>query len=155
MNDVKDIEHFIREHPFFEGMPDEDIKRLTGCAKRVCFPAGTFIFKEGEEARTFFCIQSGQVALEIHAPPKGTFQIDSRKAGDVVGWSWIVVPYRWYCDVRAVEEVRALAFDGACLRGQWDENPRLGYEMYQRFVPLMHRSLQATRLQLLDIYGTN
>jgi hypothetical protein len=45
-------------------------------------------------------------------------------------------------------------FNAACLRGEWSEDPALAYEMYRRFVPLLHRSLQATQLQLLDVYGT-
>lgn len=93
--------------------------------------------------------------MEIHAPHKGAIQIENRKAGDVLGWSWIVAPYRWYCDARAIEDVRAVALDGACLRGKCEHDAVLGYEMFNRFVPLMYRSLQAIRLQLMDVYGTN
>jgi hypothetical protein len=93
--------------------------------------------------------------MELHAPPKGTIQIDSRKAGEALGWSWLVAPYRWFCDARAIEEVRALAFDGVCLRGKFDQDPQLAHEMYRRFVPMIHRSLQATQLQLLDVYGAH
>jgi hypothetical protein len=46
-----------------------------------------------------------------------------------------------------------LAFDGACLRGKWEQDPGLGFQMYKRFVPLMHRALEATHLQLMDVYG--
>ena len=85
----------------------------------------------------------------------GTIQIDSRSGGEPLGWSWIVEPYRWFCDARALEDVSALAFDGACLRGKFDQDLPLAYEMYRRFVPLIHRSLQATQLQLLDVYGAS
>ena len=152
---MENLARFIQEHPFFVGMNDTYIQTLTGCAKNVRFAEGQFIFKEGENADLFYCIRAGQVALEIHAPQAGAIRIDTRKTGDVLGWSWIVAPYHWSCDARAIEEVRALAFDGACLRRKCESNENFGYEMYKRFVPLMHRTLQATRLQLIDVYGTN
>ena len=153
MSGIHDLQHIIQGHPFSEGMSDEHIRLLTGCAKNVHFSEGAFLFREGEEAETFYCIRSGNVALELHAPPRGTIQIDSRTAGETLGWSWIVSPYRWFCDARAVGEISGLAFDAACLRSKWDKDPKFAYEMYQRFVPLIHRSLQVTQLQLLDVYG--
>lgn len=46
-----------------------------------------------------------------------------------------------------------MAFDGACLRGKCDADHELGYELMQRFASVMLERLQATRLQLLDVYG--
>ena len=153
MTVTHNLEEIVRAHPFSAGMSDEHISLLTGCAKNARFRQGEFLIREGEDADAFFWIREGKVALELHAPPGGTIQIDSRKAGDLLGWSWIVEPYRWYCDARALEDVRVLTFDGACLRGKFDQDPQLAHEMYRRFVPLMYRSLHATQLQLLDVYG--
>ena len=49
--------------------------------------------------------------------------------------------------------MRAIAFDGACLRGKCDDDPALGYELMRRFAQVMVERLQATRLRLLDLYG--
>jgi CRP-like cAMP-binding protein len=155
MSGIHDLEQLIREHPFSQGMSDEHINMLKGCAKNVRFRPGTYLFREGGDAQTFYWVREGKVSMELHAPPQGTLQIDSRKAGEALGWSWLVAPYRWFCDARALEDVRALAFDGVCLRGKFDQDPRLAHEMYRRFVPMIHRSLQATQLQLLDVYGAN
>lgn len=150
---MEDLQSIIREHLFFQGMNQCYIKLLSGCAKNVRFEKEEFIFREGEHADTFYCIRSGNVALEIHAAQRGIIRIDNRSQGDILGWSWIVPPHRWYCDSRAVETVRALAFDGKCLRDKCEDDVAFGYEIYKRFVTLMHRSLQATRIQLLDIYA--
>ncbi len=155
MTSLQHLEQRVREHPFAGGMPDRYIRILAGCAHSAEFAEGAFLFREGENADTFYWITAGKVAMELHAPPRGTLQIDSRAAGDALGWSWLVAPYRWFCDARAVETVQALAFNGACLRGEWGQDPELAYEMYRRFVPLIHRTLQATQLQLLDIYGAD
>jgi hypothetical protein len=49
--------------------------------------------------------------------------------------------------------VRAVAFDGACLRRKCQEDHSLGFELLGRFSPVMLERLQATRMQLLDVYG--
>jgi len=151
---VENLERLITEHSFFKGMKNEHIRLLTGCASNVRFPKGSYIFREGETANTFYGIRAGRVALEIYSPAQGPLQIDTRKSGGILGWSWIVAPYRWYCDARVIEDVRALALDGACLRGKCEKDKNLGYELYTRFIPLMHRSLEVTRLQLMDVYGS-
>jgi hypothetical protein len=62
-------------------------------------------------------------------------------------------PYRWHLDARALEHVRALAVDGACLRGKIEDDHDLGYELMRRFAGVIVSRLQATRFQLLDVYG--
>lgn len=151
---MENLERILSDHPFFEGMTEEQLRVLSGCTSNVRIPAGAFVFREGEAADSFYCIRVGQVALEIYSPEKGPVPIDNRGAGEVLGWSWIITPFTWYCDARAVEDVRALALDGRCLRGKCEKDRILGYELYTRFVPLMHRSLEATRLQLMDLYGS-
>ena len=72
--------------------------------------------------------------------------IETIDAGEVVGWSWLFPPYRWHFDARAVDaDVRAIAFDGACLRGKCEDDPALGYELMKRFAQVMHRAPAARR----------
>ena len=73
--------------------------------------------------------------------------------GDIVGASWLVPPYRWMFDARAVGLTRAIGMDAACLRGKCEADHHLGYEMMKRFLPILVGRLHATRLQILDVYG--
>jgi CRP/FNR family transcriptional regulator, cyclic AMP receptor protein len=93
------------------------------------------------------------VTLETFVPGRGGLTVQTVDEGDVVGWSWLFPPYRWHFDARALDSVRAVAFDGACLRRKCDEDNSLGYELLGRFSPVMLERLQATRMQLLDVYG--
>ena len=56
-------------------------------------------------------------------------------------------------DARASGRVHTVAFDGRCLRGKCEEDHSLGYDLLTRFVAVIVERLQATRLQLLDVYG--
>jgi len=49
---------------------------------------------------------------------------------------------------------RAIALDGKCLRSKCEQNHDLGYELLKRFAQIMNRRLDATRIQLLDLYAT-
>ena len=72
--------------------------------------------------------------------------------GDVLGWSWLISPFRWHFNALAVAEVRAVTLDGECLRKKCEQDHDFGYEMLSRFSHVMERRLEATRMQLLDLY---
>ena len=151
----EDLEPIIRQQPFFQGLEDRHIKLITGCAKNVRYDGGKVIFREGDPANQFFLIREGQVAIEVMIPHRGFTTIQTVQAGDLLGWSWLFKPYRWHFGARTQRPTRALAFDGKCLRGKCEKDHDLGYEFFKRFTQLMIDRLEATRLQLLDLYGSN
>jgi len=147
------LEPLLRDHKFFAGLDPGYLSLIAGCAANEVFPADAFLFREGEPAQTFYLIREGKVALEIAAPGRGALVVQTLGEGDVAGFSWLIAPHRWEFDGRAIERVRAVRMDGACLRGRCEEDPRLGYDLMRRFAVLTTNRLQATRLQLLDVYG--
>lgn len=149
---MEGIERFIKDHPFFAGLDESFVELLAGCAKNARFEAGEFILEEGGPADHFYLIRHGKAALQLHAPG-GALTVQTLGEGDVAGVSWLFAPYRWSYDVKAIEPVVALAMDAKCLRDKCEADHSLGYELMKRFVPVLTQRLQATRLQLLDIYG--
>ncbi len=152
---MEDLSRLLRELPFFHGLDDDQVKFLTGCASNVRFRAGEFLVREGGEANATFLIRSGRVALEIEVPGRGVRQIQTVEEGEILGWSWLYAPYRWQFDARAVGLVRAIEFDGTCLRNKCEFDHDLGYEIVKRLLYQVHQRLERTRLQLLDVYRAN
>ena len=150
---MQTLEPVLAEHPFFQGLAPEYLRVLVGCASNLRFEAGQQIFREGEEANEFYLIRHGKVALEVYVPGRGSITIQTLGVGEILGWSWLVPPYQWRFDARAVELTRAIALDGKCLRTKCEDDPRLGFALLKRFAHVMTERLQATRLQLLDVYG--
>lgn len=148
-----DLGHIIDEHPFFQGIDAKLRALLVGCAANERYEAGQFLFREGQEAAKFYLVRAGTVAVEIDVPGKAPIVIETIGEGDVAGWSWIVEPFRSTFDARAVGLVRAISFDGKCLRKKMSDDPALGYEVLRRFVPMMAHRLASARLQMLDLYG--
>ncbi|MDR3473102.1 MAG: cyclic nucleotide-binding domain-containing protein [Devosia sp.] len=150
---MEGIDSILAEHAFFAGMSPEQSRIISGCARNHRFDAGQYLFHEGAPADEFFLIRHGQVALEIVQPGHAPIVFETLDVGEVVGASWLVPPYRWMFDARAVDLVRAIGIDAACLRDKCDADSRLGYEMMKRFLPVLVSRLHATRLQILDVYG--
>jgi CRP-like cAMP-binding protein len=152
---MQTIDELVAESPVFEGLTHEQLELIAGCAQNTGFKAGERLFREGDPADTFYLVRKGRVSLSTHAPARGAVVIETLDPGEIVGWSWIFPPYVWHFDARAVDEVRAVSFDGACLRGKCESDHALGYELMRRFAGVMIDRLLHTRLRLLDVYGRN
>jgi CRP-like cAMP-binding protein len=150
---METLEPLLAAHPFFADLEPRFLQVVAGCAANARFPAGAFLGREGEPANQFYLLRHGKVALQIHLPERGALTIETMEAGEVLGWSWLFPPYRWHFDAQALELTRALVFDGQCLRAKCETDHDLGYALMQRFAHVMLQRLQATRLQLLDLYG--
>ena len=151
---METLEPILASHPFLKGMEPDHLRLIVGCASNVKFEAGEFISREGQEANEFYIIRHGKIALELFSPQHGPITIETLGEGEITGWSWLLSPYRSHFDARALELTRAIRFDGKCLRTKCEEDHHLGYEILKRFAKVMAERLSATRLQLLDVYGT-
>lgn len=148
---MKTLEPILKEHTFFKDLEQKYLDFIVGCASNVVFKAGEVIVKEGEPANRFYLIRHGKVAIYIAQPRSITIQ--TIKEGDILGWSWLIPPYYYRFSAKTVEDTRAIALDGRCLRGKCEENKDLGYELMKRLVNVFTQRLEATRLQLLDMYS--
>lgn len=152
---MKSIPDLLSEHPFFHDLPRETLELIAGCGQNVHFGPDTPIIVEDQAADVFYVLRTGKVAIEVNTPRRGSLVIETIGPGELLGVSWLVPPYRWTFDARAVESTGAIALDAACLRGKCDDDPALGYEMFKRFAVLVRDRLQATRLRLVDLYGND
>lgn len=147
------IDTLLAEHPCCHGLSEEDLHRIAGCSRNIRANPGEYLFREGEEAEHVFFLRHGRVALEVFVPGRDPVVIQTLGPSEIVGWSWFFPPYRWHFDARAVELTRAVAVDAACLRNKCEADPRFGYELLKRISRAIVDRLQATRLQLVDMYG--
>ncbi len=153
--ETRGLDRLICEHPFFAGMSLDYCELIGGCARNVRFDKGAYLFREGEPANEFFLIRHGRVALELVAPAHGPIRFSTLNAGEIAGVSWLVPPYLWPYDARALELTRAVSIDGSCLRQKAEDNHDFGYEMMKRFMTMLVQRLHAAQLQLLDVYGVH
>jgi CRP-like cAMP-binding protein len=149
---MESIAEYLPRHPFFAGLDPRIIDLAAGCAVNVHFRPGEHLFHEDDAADTFYVVRRGRVSLQMRTATDAVV-LDTAHEGDVVGWSWLIPPYRWTFDARATEETSAIAFDGKCLRGKCESDAALGYALLQRVVLVMSSRLHSARIRLLDLYG--
>jgi CRP/FNR family transcriptional regulator, cyclic AMP receptor protein len=150
---MEDLGRIITEHPFCIGLPSDYVDLMIGCAWNIRFEADQHLFREGGEANQFYLIREGKVALEVVAPHRPNLIAETVNEGEVLGWSWLVPPYRWHFDARAIGTVRAIVMSGKCIRVKCEKNHDLGYELLKRTVDIVGQRLEATRFRLLDLYS--
>lgn len=150
---MENLERIIAECPFFAGLDHAYLDLIVGCASNVRFEKGAYIFREGTPADTFYLIREGTVTVEIFAPQHRPIVVATIGEGEIVGWSWLLPPYAWRFHGHAVNNVRAIALDGKCLRAKCEENHDLGYEILKRLVQIIENRLDEARFQLVDVYA--
>lgn len=148
---IRTIAHRLAELPFFEDMSTAYLEFISGCASHVRFREGELVLKQGRAADRFYLIRSGRISLELQGAGHA-LKIMTVGDGDMLGWSWLVPPYTWHYDGRALTDVALIGFDATCVRRKCDDDPAFGYEMFRRFTQLIVDRLMATRIQLVDVY---
>ena len=147
---MENLSRILSEHPVLKGLESQYIDLLVGCASNVRFNPGTFVFMEGEEASQFYFIRHGKIALEVNSPT-GPVEVQTLKAGDILGWAWFSPPYHWCSDAHVVELTSAIAFDGNCLRAKCEKDKKLGYEFMKLILLIMVQEFESTQLKIKEI----
>lgn len=150
--ETKTIAEVLREHPFVTGLKESYIHKLAEMALEVQFAKDQLIFRQGDESGLFYLVLSGKVALEATAPGRIS-RIQTVGETDALGWSVMLGPGGKNFQARALEAVRALAFDGARLRQLCEQDPGFGFQFTRKLLHVVSERLQAARMQLLDIYA--
>lgn len=148
---MDNLKRFLQEHQFFQGLGDDYLELLAGCALNTRFKANEYVCREGEESNMFYIIRDGLIAIQIPIQSGHALTIKNIEKNDIIGWSWLFPPHYWRFNAVAKKETRAIALDGECLRLKCDSNHELGYELSKRFAKVIETRLEATRLQLVDV----
>jgi CRP/FNR family cyclic AMP-dependent transcriptional regulator len=150
---VNEIADQLATHPFFAGMPTRLVERIAALAAPAEFAAGSWILRAGELANEFHAVMNGRAGVEIASPGHEPLLVATVHPGEVLGWSWFVEPHRWHFDVLAIDDVRTISIDAARLRDECSGDHELGHHLAHRLTRVVASRLEATRHQLVDVYG--
>lgn len=117
--------------------------------------AQTTVFRHGEPARTVFLLREGQVLIEICAAGVGCRQVATIGPGELLGWSPVLASGSYTTTARTGTPSSLIELDGSELNRVFAQRPELGYEFMKHLALAMAKRLNATRLQLLNVYGTD
>lgn len=149
---MMDATDLVTDFPVLSRLTPEQLARVRSSATTAHYAAGEQLFTEGEPAVGCWLIHTGRIALDVLVPGRGLVVVQTLGAGDILGWSWLVPPYRWQFGATAAEPTTATVLNTAQLRLLAEEDPRFGYALATTLFGAVLQRLQATRARLLDLY---
>jgi CRP-like cAMP-binding protein len=149
-----ELRRALRECQFTSEIGEEHLEELAAVASWVRYPTGTVIFREGALTSEIYLIIDGSVSLEICAPGAGCRRILTIGKGELLGWSPVLVQAPLTATARTLVDTTAVEINAGQVITLCEHNPRFGYEFMRRAAIALANRLSATRLQLLDVYGS-
>ncbi|MFU8877713.1 MAG: Crp/Fnr family transcriptional regulator, partial [Wenzhouxiangellaceae bacterium] len=131
------IRQMLAESPVFSGMSDDFLDRLAAHASAIEVEDGTCLFRGGDPASHFYLLIEGEVSIEIPAVTGPTLRVQRLTPVRVLGWSWLLPPFKWSFNAVAETDSRLLEFDGEAILKECEADPAFGYEVIKRFSGLM------------------
>lgn len=141
---------YLSAHEFFSGFSDDVLKFLYECSSTREIKKGQILFRQGENADKFYVVKSGRISVQIPAIIGPDLEIQTLGKDQVLGWSWLISPYKWNFQAKAEEHSELLQFDGIAILARCEQEPKFGYELLKKFAGLMSERLNAARLKMMD-----
>jgi len=141
---------YLATHPFFSGLSDDILKFLCECSETFEIKKGQILFRQDEKADKFYVVRNGRISIEIPAIMGPTLELQSLGNDQVLGWSWLISPYKWSFQAEAEEDTELLMFDGAAILAHCEQDSRFGYELLKKFAALMSIRLDAARKRMMQ-----
>jgi CRP-like cAMP-binding protein len=143
----------LTRFPVFTHLTEEQRINVADVARDCRYPDAAELFREGDRATGCWVIRGGQVTLSLPVPGHLQMVIDTLHHPDVVGWSWLVPPYRWAFTATTVGLVDAIELDAVRLRALTGRDPTLCCNLLLGLFEGLLPRLQSTRARLLDVYA--
>ncbi len=150
---MADIKTTIRNTRFFEALSDEDVELIAGYAEETHLKRGDMLFKQDDPAQSFYVVCAGKVSVEIPALYGPPLIVQELSEGQVLGWSWLIKPYKWSFSARAEVDTDMITFDGSKILQHCEEDPAFGYHILKLFTQLMSERLAAARMQMMESWA--
>jgi CRP-like cAMP-binding protein len=123
--DVAGILRHLAHVPLFEGVPDETLTRIVGLAHSKEIESGSFFFREGDPAESFFVLTNGRVKLTQLTPEGHQIALRLVGPGDAFGGVGAFGDPTYPVSAEAVERSTALAWTSGTMRQLLEMEPAM------------------------------
>ena len=141
---------YLASHKFFSGLNDDILQFLCEHSSEFSIKKRQILFRQGENADKFYIVRSGLVAIQVPAIMSLNLEIQTLGKDQVLGWSWLISPYKWNFQAMPEADSELLMFDGAMILAQCEQEPRFGYELLKKFAALMSIRLDVARQEMME-----
>jgi CRP/FNR family transcriptional regulator, cyclic AMP receptor protein len=145
-----EIVRLLSEQSFFADLSDDHINWLAGKAVESRFEVDQLVARQGDRAERFFLLLEGSLGVEIPAIAGPKLEVTQLGPGQIFGWSWLIRPFKWHFNARALEPTRVLDFDGKAILEHCEDDPEFGYALFKLFSYLMATRLESAQRKMMD-----
>jgi CRP-like cAMP-binding protein len=138
----------LRSYPYFAGLSEEYLNRIAKISEKKDIIAGEEILREGNPARFFCLMVSGEVNVVYRLGDDREVIADSLIKGDPFGWSALLQPHKLTASCRGSKDGAYIRIEAEELRAICDENIACGYRIAQEVSKTLRNRLSALRTQI-------
>jgi len=139
----------IRREALFQGLEDDEVKKVLSVGKQKYYPKGSVLFKQGEDAE--ICIvESGKLSIRNEEGE----EIYTASTDDVLGWSTLILPYMRTASAIAVAPSSVVTINSVKLNDFCEETPSIGYKINRNVGRMLGARMRTSKAMSADqIYG--
>ena len=140
----------VTKAALFQGLSEEEIKKVLSIGQvKNCNP-GDVVFKEGDEAVHIYIVEDGKLAIQT--AEKQT--VYTASAGDTLGWSTLISPYKRTASAVALDKARVVIIDQAKLQEFCEKNLPIGYKITRNVGRMIAVRMRTAKAMSADtVYG--
>ncbi len=128
-----------------KGLAQKDADRILALGSRVLLSSGEELFGLGAQAENLYLIERGRISLTLPMQVRGKeedIQVEERMAGQAVGWSALIPPYRFTLRAAALLETEVLALSRNVLAEHFGAHPEVGIAVTLNLAAVVGQRLQ-------------
>ena len=148
-----DIKDYLQSHTVFADLKPAHLTLLANHATEQTFATGDLLFRQQDPAEHFYILLAGSIQVEVPAIMGPPLIVQTLGPEEVLGWSWLIPPYKWTFEAKADHDSKVLKFDGKGLLAKCENDNEFGYALMKRFAGLMSERLHAARLKMMDSWA--
>jgi CRP-like cAMP-binding protein len=148
-----EVTDYLRSHTIFSDLDLAHIEILAEHVTEKTFAAGDMLFRQADSAEHFYILMDGLIKVEVPSIMGPALVVQTLGANEVLGWSWLIPPYKWTFEAKAEQESKVLEFDGKALLQHCEKDNNFGYALMKRFTGLMSQRLHAARMKMMDSWA--
>ena len=149
-NEVAD---YLRTHTIFSDLDPAHIEILAQHAEEKTFEARHLLFRQMDPAEHFYILMDGSIKVQVPSIMGPALVVQVLGTDEVLGWSWLIPPYKWTFEALAESDSRVLVFDGKALLQLCENDNKFGYALMKRFTGLMSERLHSARIKMMDSWA--
>jgi CRP/FNR family transcriptional regulator len=139
----------LRSCDVFSELSDDELEKILPFCREESYEKDGIMFREGDEADTFYILQEGQISIQYVICPQPDYCQDARilldQPGDFMGWSSLVKPGRMTASGYCLSDVRLLAIDSKKLKNLIEQDSHMGFVIMKELAGSINKRLREAK----------